>query len=499
MPLSNPTSQGRGAARGRARAGPTAGRWSPPAARSPRSSYDGVTYQIAQANNALVFPGLGLGVTVARAQPDQRPHDRRRGRRGRRGCPTPPGPGAPLLPPVSDLRPVSAAVAIAVAQAAADEGLAQVRARRPDPAGPPGHVAPGVPAPRDQARLGRVRLAEHPSRPAARREGCRLFGGTCRFRGCPFVLWVTIPDKEGTMKYVLLIYQGTSPRRTGRALGGGAEAGLRRLPGDQPDARRHPGLPMGLPENATTVRVEDGRTLTTDGPFVEIKEAVGGYARPRGRRPRRGDRGGRADPGGPPGRRGRDPPDRGVLVAAARAGLPRRVGPRPGHPDRLPRRLRPRRGGRAGGVRRSPPSAGRATACPTTRGAWLMTTARNRAIDRIRRDRTLAAEDPAARAAEAAEDDDGRRPTFPDERLELDLHLLPPGAGHRGAGRAHAAHARRADHRRDRPRLPRARGDDGPAAGAGQAQDQGGRDPVPGAARRTCCPTGSPPCWRSST
>ena len=28
---------------------------------------------------------------------------------------------------------------------------------------------------------------------------------------------------------------------------------------------------------ATTVRVRDGKTLTTDGPFVEIKEAIGGY------------------------------------------------------------------------------------------------------------------------------------------------------------------------------------------------------------------------------
>ena len=38
-----------------------------------------------------------------------------------------------------------------------------------------------------------------------------------------------------------------------------------------------PGPPMGLPENATTVRVQDGKTLTTDGPFVGMKEAVGGY------------------------------------------------------------------------------------------------------------------------------------------------------------------------------------------------------------------------------
>jgi hypothetical protein len=30
-------------------------------------------------------------------------------------------------------------------------------------------------------------------------------------------------------------------------------------------------------ETATTVRVQDGRTLTTDGPFAETKEAFGGY------------------------------------------------------------------------------------------------------------------------------------------------------------------------------------------------------------------------------
>ena len=37
------------------------------------------------------------------------------------------------------------------------------------------------------------------------------------------------------------------------------------------------GLGLQSPETATTVRVQDGKTLTTDGPFVEIKEAVGGY------------------------------------------------------------------------------------------------------------------------------------------------------------------------------------------------------------------------------
>jgi len=38
-----------------------------------------------------------------------------------------------------------------------------------------------------------------------------------------------------------------------------------------------PGVRMGGPETATTVRVADGETLTTDGPFAESKEALGGY------------------------------------------------------------------------------------------------------------------------------------------------------------------------------------------------------------------------------
>ncbi|HEX4224797.1 MAG TPA: YciI family protein [Pseudonocardiaceae bacterium] len=35
--------------------------------------------------------------------------------------------------------------------------------------------------------------------------------------------------------------------------------------------------PMSLPQNATTVRVEDGSTVTTEGPYLGVKEAVGGY------------------------------------------------------------------------------------------------------------------------------------------------------------------------------------------------------------------------------
>jgi len=91
---------------------------------------DGVTYRIAQANNALVFPGLGLGVTVARAS---------RVSEGMiaaaadavAGLSNATRPGAALLPPVSDLRPVSAAVAIAVARAAAAETGRQVPVDNP--------------------------------------------------------------------------------------------------------------------------------------------------------------------------------------------------------------------------------------------------------------------------------------------------------------------------------------------------------------------------------
>src|SRR4051794_971963 len=83
------------------------------------------------------------------------------------------------------------------------------------------------------------------------------------------------------MKYMLLIHQGTTP------LPGSAE--WDRLSADEQRAvyadykaiNETPGVTSGVqmqpPETATTVRVEHGKTLTTDGPFVEIKEAIGGY------------------------------------------------------------------------------------------------------------------------------------------------------------------------------------------------------------------------------
>jgi malate dehydrogenase (oxaloacetate-decarboxylating) len=94
-------------------------------------SYDGVRYEIAQANNALIFPGLGLGVTVARAR---RVSDGMLAAAAAAlaGLSDTVTPGAATLPPVTSLRQVSAAVGAAVAQAAQAEGLAQ--AKLDDPA-----------------------------------------------------------------------------------------------------------------------------------------------------------------------------------------------------------------------------------------------------------------------------------------------------------------------------------------------------------------------------
>jgi malate dehydrogenase (oxaloacetate-decarboxylating) len=125
MPLSNPTS--RSEARPADLIAWTGGR-ALIATGSPFEPviHDGVRYDIAQANNALIFPGLGLGVTVARAR---RVSDGMLAAAAAAlaAMPDTSAPGAPVLPPVTSLRQVSAAVAAAVADAAQAEGLAQIR------------------------------------------------------------------------------------------------------------------------------------------------------------------------------------------------------------------------------------------------------------------------------------------------------------------------------------------------------------------------------------
>jgi hypothetical protein len=79
------------------------------------------------------------------------------------------------------------------------------------------------------------------------------------------------------MRYILQIFSNDAPEQ------------FNALPDDQQQAvlaeyfaiSQAPGVTGGdqlqPPATATTVRVQEGRTLTTDGPFAETKEALGGY------------------------------------------------------------------------------------------------------------------------------------------------------------------------------------------------------------------------------
>ena len=91
----------------------------------PVTASNGVTYEIGQANNMLVYPGLGLGTIVAKAKVlsdgmiSAAAH-------ALGGMVDASQPGAPVLPPVSRLSEMSFRVAVAVAKQAIAEGLNQV-------------------------------------------------------------------------------------------------------------------------------------------------------------------------------------------------------------------------------------------------------------------------------------------------------------------------------------------------------------------------------------
>ena len=83
------------------------------------------------------------------------------------------------------------------------------------------------------------------------------------------------------MKYMLLIHQGSTPLPGTEAWDALSEAERQAVYADYGELNQTPGVTSGSqmepPELATTVRVENGATLTTDGPFVELKDAIGGY------------------------------------------------------------------------------------------------------------------------------------------------------------------------------------------------------------------------------
>src|SRR5882724_235999 len=132
---------------------------------------------------------------------------------------------------------------------------------------------------------------------------------------------------------------------------------------------------------------------------------------------RRRHRARRANPRGPPGRRDRGPSHRGVLAILERVFV-----------DEWGRVLASLIGF-LGDFDLAEEAAQEAFATaaerwpregvPTSPRAWLITTARNRAIDRIRRDRTLAAKTRLLEIPQAGEQEMEDDTAFPDERLEL--------------------------------------------------------------------------------
>ena len=84
------------------------------------------------------------------------------------------------------------------------------------------------------------------------------------------------------MKYVLLIHQGTTPTPLDpEAWGRLSKDEQKEIYQAYKEVNETPGVTAGnglqAPETATTVRVKDGKILTTDGPFVSTKEALNGY------------------------------------------------------------------------------------------------------------------------------------------------------------------------------------------------------------------------------
>jgi hypothetical protein len=83
------------------------------------------------------------------------------------------------------------------------------------------------------------------------------------------------------MKYMLLIQHGDMPRPGSPEWEALSADEQKAIAADYQAVDKTDGVTPGVwlesPEAATSVRVENGETLTTDGPFVAVKEALSGY------------------------------------------------------------------------------------------------------------------------------------------------------------------------------------------------------------------------------
>ncbi|MBP8920610.1 MAG: hypothetical protein KBG85_12965 [Micropruina sp.] len=122
------------------------------------------------------------------------------------------------------------------------------------------------------------------------RQGSRAAGGVLnvggisgrlsRSRGRVCLYGDGISDEETMMKYMLLIHHGHTANDTA-AWDALSKEEQRAVYADYAAVDRTPGVTPGdgldAAEMATTVRVENGKPLVTDGPFVDVKEAIGGF------------------------------------------------------------------------------------------------------------------------------------------------------------------------------------------------------------------------------
>jgi hypothetical protein len=80
----------------------------------------------------------------------------------------------------------------------------------------------------------------------------------------------TTATKEELVKYAILIYGNEEMDPADEAIMGEYRALSER-------ETTFGGAELDYPHTATTIRVRDGETLTTDGPFAETKEVLGGF------------------------------------------------------------------------------------------------------------------------------------------------------------------------------------------------------------------------------
>ncbi len=217
------------------------------------------------------------------------------------------------------------------------------------------------------------------------------------------------------MQYLLQIFVGLGQQLVERAERVEQQAitdeycALRDEPGFVAGAQLQPA------DTATTVRVENGRTLTTDGPFVGEPRGARRLLPVRGRRPRRGARARRAHPGGPHGRRRRGARAGRVLIEDVfREHWGRVLAALIGFLGDFDLAEEAAQEAFARAAERWPRDG-----MPASPAAWLIAVGRNAALDRIRRERVLDAQDPAARPPARPPRTPWMTDAFPDERLEL--------------------------------------------------------------------------------